>query len=139
MVSFAGELAPAAGLLGILFDGVILASVHLEAKTLQAVAAGSLYRKAVPFDRHLLARQHLPGDGFEQFFVEHIGAADCLRLRSRQSVSAMLLRGSLEQPGLLPGHVGRQIEQHPLCLVRTCQRERDLDRCVGILGIRNDE
>jgi hypothetical protein len=73
LVTIAGELAPAARLIGVLLDGFVVAVVHLEADTSQSPGAGAPHAEALATDFHIIAGQQLRSDGLEWVGVSGIG------------------------------------------------------------------
>jgi len=65
LVTIAGELAPAARLVGVLLDGFVVAVVHLEADTSQPPGAGTPHVESLASDFHIIAGQQLRSDGLE--------------------------------------------------------------------------
>jgi len=62
-LSVAGQLSPAAGLLGILLDGLVFLAVEEEAGGAQALAAGASDTEFASVDFDLGAGHELFGDG----------------------------------------------------------------------------
>jgi hypothetical protein len=70
-VSGAGEFAPVAGLIRILLDRLIFASIGEEASRAKVQRTGSSDAVRAPIDDDLRASQKLLGDGLENGVIEH--------------------------------------------------------------------
>jgi hypothetical protein len=70
-MAFPSELSPAARLIWILFDGLVLAAVHLELHCLQSLRTGAFDGRGRSFKSDLAFVFHLLRDGLHQWDIEH--------------------------------------------------------------------
>jgi hypothetical protein len=68
----ARQLAPVAGLFGILLDRPIFAAVHEEACCAEALGSGAPDRRDAVLDLNLIGIQELGGDRGENLVIEHL-------------------------------------------------------------------
>src|SRR5215469_14407393 len=71
LMAFSRQFSPAAGLVGILFDGLVLLAPQVEGNSAKTISAGAADKQALAGEVHRVAFHYLLSDGREERRVEH--------------------------------------------------------------------
>ncbi len=110
-VSGAGELAPVAGLVGVLLDGLIFASGDEEASGAKAQGAGASDAGGASINDDLRAGQELLGGGSKQSVIEH---GDDFSLSGGRGLEKNVKIGQCPEFANHKGHEGTRRKSRPM-------------------------